>query len=63
MKVDVGKIFDHMTQESYIPTDSVKSRDDYSNFVHKLEIGAYVDSDKAWHTWLVKMLLGKVMPC
>jgi len=35
------------------PIDSVKSRDDYSYFDYKLEIGVYVDADKANPTYLV----------
>jgi len=34
MKLNVGKVVDIMTQESCIPTDSVKSGDDDFNFVH-----------------------------
>jgi len=43
MKLDVGKIVDKMTWRSYIPTDSVKSGDDYSSLVHNIRIGAYID--------------------
>jgi len=39
MKLDVGKVVDNLAWGRCIPIDSVKSRDDYSNFVHKLEIG------------------------
>ena len=39
MKLDVSKIFDHMTQGSYIPTDSVKSGDDCSSLVHSIRTG------------------------
>jgi len=47
MKQDVRKImFDNMTQGRYIPTDSIKSGDDYSNLDHNSEIGEYVESDK-----------------
>ena len=53
MKLNVSKVVDNMTQGSCIPTDSVKSRDDYSNFIHKLEIGAYVNSDKTNPTYFV----------
>jgi len=45
MKLEVGKIFDHMTQESCIPTDFVKSGDDCFSLVHSIGTGAYVDSD------------------
>ena len=43
MKLDVGKVVDHMT---CIPTDSVKSDDDCSSLVHSIRTGAYIDSDK-----------------
>jgi len=43
MKVDVGKIFDHMTQGSCIPTES---GDDCSSLIHNIESGAYIDSEK-----------------
>ena len=46
MKLDVGKVVDCMTQGSCIPTDSVKSGNDYSILVHSIETGAYIDSDK-----------------
>ena len=35
-----------MTQESCIPIDSMKIRDDYSDFVHNIGIEACVESDK-----------------
>ena len=34
MKLDVGKVVDHMTRESCIPADSVKSGDDCFSLVH-----------------------------
>ena len=46
MKQNVGKVGDHMTQGSCIPTDSVKSGDDSSSLVHNIGNGAYIDSDK-----------------
>ena len=45
MKLDVGKVVDHNTRGSYIPTDSVKSGDDYSSFVHSIGTGAHIESD------------------
>ena len=45
MKLDIDKVVDHMTRESGIPTDSVKSGDDYSSIVHSIRIRAYIDSD------------------
>ena len=44
MKLFVGKVVDSKTQRSYIPTDSVKSGNDYPNLVHSTGIGAYIDS-------------------
>ena len=49
----VGKLVDNLARGRYIPIDSVKSRYDYSNFIHKLEIGAYIDLDKINHAYLV----------
>jgi len=51
MKLDVGKIVDHMTRGSCIPFDSVKRGDDYSSLVHGT--GAYTDLDKTNPTYLV----------
>jgi len=45
MKLFVSKIVDSKIRGSCIPTDSVKSHDDYPNLVHSTEIGAYIDSD------------------
>ena len=39
LKLDVCKMVDYMTRESCIPTDSVKSGDDYSNLFIVLELG------------------------
>ena len=51
--VFVGKIVDSKTRESCIPTDSVKSGDDYPIVVHSTGIGAYIDSDKTNLAYLV----------
>ena len=53
MKLDVGKMVDYMTQDSCIPTDSMKSNDDYSSLVHRIAIGAYIDLDKTNPAYLV----------
>jgi len=53
MKFFVGKVVDSKTRESCIPTDSVKSDDDYPNLVHSTGIGAYIDSDKTNQAYLV----------
>ena len=53
MKLFVGKVIDSKIRESYIPTDSVKSGDDYPIFVHNTGIGAYIDSDKTNLAYLV----------
>ena len=56
MKLDVGKVFDHMTWGSCIPTDSVKSGDDYSSLTHSIETRAYIDSDRPiLHTGWLKL--------
>ena len=44
--MDVGKVFDHMTRGSCIPTDSMKSGDDCSSLIHSIGSGAYIDLDK-----------------
>jgi len=53
MKLDVGKVVDHMTRESCIPTDSVKSEDDCSSPFYNVRTGTYIDSDKINLTYLV----------
>jgi len=53
MKLNIGKVIDSMTQESCIPTDSVKSGDDHPNFVHNTGVGARTNSDKINPTYLV----------
>ena len=53
MKLDVSKVVDNMTQGSCIPSDSMKSGDDYSSLVHSIETGAYIDSDKTNLVYLV----------
>jgi len=53
MKLDVGKVFDHMTQGSCIHTDAVKSGDDCSSLVHSIGTGVYIDLDKTNPTYLV----------
>ena len=45
MKLDVGKVVDHNTRGSCIPTDSMKSGDDYSSLVHSIGTGAHIESD------------------
>ena len=44
MKLDVSKVVDHMTRESCIHTDSVKSGDDHSSLVYSNGTGTYIDS-------------------
>ena len=54
MKLIVGKVVDHMTQGSCIPTDSVKRRDDdCSSLIHNIGIGTYVDPDKITLAYMV----------
>jgi len=53
MKLNVGNVVDHMTQGSCISTDSMKSGDYYSNFVHNIGTGAYVDWDKINLAYLI----------
>ena len=53
MKLNDGKVVDYMTRGSCILTDSVKSCDDYSNLVHNMRVGPYVDSDKTNLSYLV----------
>ena len=53
MKKIVGKVVDNMTRGSCIPTNSVKSRDDYSTLVHNIGTGPYVDPDKTNPAYLV----------
>ena len=53
MKLFVGNVIDCKTQESCIPTDSMKSRDVYPILVHNTRIRAYIDSDKTNLAYLV----------
>ena len=61
MMMIVGKVVDNMAWGHCIPIDSVKSKDDYSNSVHNIRVGEYVDSDKLIrHSWLVRVMLCRV---
>ena len=54
MKLVVGNVVDHMTQGSYIPTDSVKrGDDDCSSLIYNIGTGVYTDSDKTNLAYLV----------
>ena len=53
IKHDVGKVVDYMNRESCIPTDSVKSGDDFSSHIHNIRTGGYIDSDKTNLAYLV----------
>ena len=52
MKLNAGKVVNHITRKSCVPTDSVKSND-YSSLVNSIGTGAYIDSDKTNLTYLV----------
>ena len=57
MKKIVGKVVNNMTQESCIPTDSVKSGDDYPVLFIILELGHILIRIKPIkYTWLVKVM-------
>ena len=53
MKLFVSKVVDSKNRGSFIPTDSMKSHDDYLNFVHNTGIGAYIASDMTNLAYLV----------
>jgi len=53
MKLDVSKVVDHMTQESCIPTDFVKSDNDYSSLVHSIGTGAHIGSDNPNSAYMI----------
>jgi len=53
MKLFFGKIVDGKTWGSCIPTDSVKSGDDYPIPIYSTKIKAYIDSDKTNLSYLV----------
>ena len=56
MKLDVGKVVDHMTRESYVTIDSVKNGD-YSSLVHIIGTGHILSRIKPiWHTWLARVV-------
>jgi len=44
--LNVEMVVDNITWGSYIPIDSVKSSDDYSSLIYRIETRAYIDSDK-----------------
>ena len=46
MNLFVGKVVGSKTRGSCIPTDSIKSDDNYPNLVYNTGIGVYVGSDK-----------------
>jgi len=54
MKLFVGKVVDSKTRGHFIPTNSVKSGDDYPILVYNTEIGAYIDLDKTNLVYLVR---------
>ena len=61
MKLDVGKMVDHMTQGSCISTDSMKSDDDFSVLIIKLKLGHILIWIRLiWHTWLVNIMICQV---
>ena len=53
MKLFVGNVVDSKTRGRCIPTDSMKGRDDYPNFVHNIGIVTYIDSDKTNLAYMV----------
>jgi len=53
MKLDVGKVVDKMTRENYIPTNSMKSGNDYFSLVHNIAAGEYIDLVITNSTYLV----------
>ena len=60
MKLDVGKVVDHMTRESCVPTDSVKSGD-YSSLVHNIGTGHILSQIiPIRHIWLIHIVHSRV---
>ena len=53
MKLDVGKVFDHNTRGSCIPTDSVKNGDDYFSLVHSIGTGAHIELENPNSAYMV----------
>ena len=53
MKLDVGKVVDHMTWGNCILTDFMKSGDDYSSLVHNIGTETFIGSDKTNQQYLV----------
>ena len=53
MKLFVGKVVDSKTRGSCIPTNSLKSGDDYPNLIHNTGIGASIDSDNTNLAYLI----------
>jgi len=57
MKLDIGKVVDHMTRESCIPTNSLKRGNDYSSLVHSIGTGALLSRIiPIRHIWLVHVI-------
>jgi len=54
MKLDVGKVVDHMTRESCIPTYSMKSVDDCFSLVQILGLGHILIQIRP--IWLLSLL-------
>ena len=57
MKLDVGKVIDHMTRESCIPTDYVKSGNDYSSLIHSIGTRAQIESDTPNSAYMILSLI------
>jgi len=53
MKLNVGKLVDHMTKECCIPIDTMKSGNDYSSLVHSIETGAHIELDNPNSAYMV----------
>jgi len=53
MKLNVGSMASNITRRSCIPTNSMKSGNDYFNLDYNFEIGAYVESSKINLAYLV----------
>ena len=61
MKVDIGKVFYHMTRGSCNPIDSVKSDNDCSNLVYNIRLGLILIRIRSiCHIWLVKVIICSV---
>ena len=53
----VDKVVENLTRGSWIPIGSVKSKNYFKNYSHKIRGMGYIDSDKSNPVYLVSFIL------